>query len=53
MLSNDILPVVEQSLTPSINSSIPFVNDYKIDLKDRVLMVERELVMAEIKALQR
>lgn len=47
--SNDILPVVEQSLTPSINSSIPFVNDYKIDLKDRVLMVERELVMAEIK----
>lgn len=46
---NDILPIVEQSLTPSINSSIPFVNDHKIDLKDRVLMVERELVMAEIK----
>lgn len=46
---NEILPVVEQSLTPSINSSIPFVNDHKIDLKDRVLMVERELVVAEIK----
>jgi two-component system response regulator HydG len=48
-VGQDILPIVEQSLVPSINSSIPFVNDHKIDLKDRVLMVERELVMAEIK----
>lgn len=48
-VGNDILPIVEQPLTPSISSSIPFVNDHKIDLKDRILMVEKELVMAEIK----
>ena len=48
-VGSDILPIVEQSLVPSINSSIPFVNDHKIELKDRVLMVERELVAAEIK----
>jgi len=46
---DDILPVVEQTLTPSISGSIPFVNDWKVVLKDRVLMVEREMIFAEIK----
>lgn len=48
-VETELLPIVEQTLTPGINTSIPFVNDHKIELKDRVLMIEKELVMAEIK----
>jgi len=43
------LPIVEHQLTPSISTDIPFVNNSDIELKDRLALVEREMIYAEIK----
>lgn len=48
-IDEQTLPIVEAQLTPSITTSIPYVNDFKIELKDRVAIMEREMIWAEIK----
>jgi len=48
-VDEESLPILETPIKPQIAGSLPFVNDWSIDLKDRVLLVEREMVLTEIK----
>jgi DNA-binding NtrC family response regulator len=48
-VDEESLPILESPIRPQIAGSLPFVNDWTIDLKDRVLLVEREMVLTEIK----
>lgn len=48
-VDEETLPILETPIKPQIAGSIPYVNDWTLDLKDRVLLVEREMVLTEIK----
>jgi Nif-specific regulatory protein len=48
-LQEDILPIGQEAIVPLITTNIPFVNDVSLELKDRVLLVEREMILAHIK----
>jgi Nif-specific regulatory protein len=48
-LDEDSLPILESPIRPRISKDIPYINDFTLDLKDRVLLVEREMIIAEIK----
>ena len=48
-VDEESLPILESPIRPQIAGSLPYVNDWTIDLKDRVLLVEREMVLTEIK----
>jgi Nif-specific regulatory protein len=48
-LDEDSLPILETPVRPRISKDIPYINDFTLDLKDRVLLVEREMIIAEIK----
>ncbi|MDH4466669.1 MAG: sigma 54-interacting transcriptional regulator [Bacteriovoracaceae bacterium] len=48
-VNEESLPILENPIKPQIAGSLPYVNDWTIDLKDRVLLVEREMVLTEIK----
>ncbi len=48
-VDDSILPILKKPMNPRISSEIPFVNDHTLDLKDRIAMVEREMINSEIK----
>ena len=42
-------PLVDKSVKQRMFGDLPFVSDYHVPLKDRVAVVEREMIIAEIK----
>ncbi len=48
-VDDKILSILQKPMNVRISSEIPFVNDSSLPLKERVLLVERELILAEIK----
>lgn len=42
-------PLVDTSSKKRMFGDLPFVSDFKIDLKDRVSLIEREMILSEIK----
>ncbi|MCB9093280.1 MAG: sigma-54-dependent Fis family transcriptional regulator [Halobacteriovoraceae bacterium] len=48
-VDDTILPILKAPINPRVSAEIPYINDHSIDLKDRVLLVEREIMLAEIK----
>jgi two-component system response regulator HydG len=51
-VDDEVLPILKAPVKAHLSSEIPFVNDFSIELKDRVLLVEREMMLAEIKRLK-
>ncbi len=43
------LPILNAPVKAHLSSDLPYVNDFSIELKDRVCLVEREMILAEIK----
>ena len=50
-LTNNSAPLFDMSEKVSMFGDIPFVSDHSISLKDRVAIIEREMILAEIKRL--
>lgn len=48
-LENDAIPLTDVTRKQRMFGSIPFVSDFSIPLKDRLALVEREMILAEIK----
>ena len=48
-LESSASPLVEKSMKQRMFGDLPFVGDYHIALKDRLAVVEREMIIAEIK----
>ncbi len=48
-VDDKVLSILQKPMNVRISSEIPFVNDSSLPLKERVLLVERELILAEIK----
>jgi len=48
-VDDEILPILETRTHARISTEIPYVNDSTLTLKERVLLVEREMIYAEIK----
>lgn len=46
---SEAMPLTDVSQKQRMFGSIPFVSDFTIPLKDRLALVEREMIMAEIK----
>ncbi len=48
-VDDKVISILQKPMDVRISSEIPFVNDSSLLLKERVLLVERELILAEIK----
>ncbi|HAZ12623.1 MAG: hypothetical protein A2X86_11505 [Bdellovibrionales bacterium GWA2_49_15] len=48
-LENSATPLLDVSYRKRIFGETPFVDDYRIHLKDRLALVEREMILAEVK----
>ncbi|MDD0853211.1 sigma 54-interacting transcriptional regulator [Halobacteriovorax sp. GB3] len=48
-LENTTTPLLDFNHKQRMFGSIPFVSDFSISLKDRIALVEREMILAEIK----
>jgi len=48
-VDDKVIAILQKPMDVRISSEIPFVNDSSLPLKQRVLLVERELILAEIK----
>lgn len=46
---NDASPLVDIAAKKRMFGDVPYVSDFKISLKDRIALVEREMIMSEIK----
>lgn len=46
---DDSSPVVDVSAKKRMFGDVPFVSDFRIPLKDRIALVEREMIVSEIK----
>ncbi len=44
-----VMPLVDVNATKRMFGDIPFVDDHELPLKDRMLLIEREVILAEIK----
>ncbi len=49
VFENDSIPLTDAVGKKRMFGAIPFVSDFSIPLKDRLALVEREMIMAEIK----
>lgn len=48
-LENDAIPLMDVVQKQRMFGSIPFVSDHTIPLKDRLALIEREMILSEIK----
>ena len=48
-LENSATPLLDVNYKRRIFGDLPFVCDYKVSLKDRVAIVEREMILSEVK----